>query len=293
MGLDWQIGDPVDDANGGTMDAQNWGHGSDDDETANTTIAGDSDDYSKRAWDCYMDFKESEALRYINKALELDDRNPKSWNKKAIILEAMKRYPESEECYNKSLELSRSDVVFDNKARMLYDWAFELLEESKEMQNGGHRLKKADEIIKRSIRALSGDSDEDIEKYLQLRDSIRFYIEHENEFERNLETLKGYDRDELFTIAGRKFYNNGITLLPGMELELVREPDNEHDRDAIAVYAKGEKVGYVANSPNTKYELTSSASELKDKVHDSAKAKYLLYLSRYANIQFDIARIIL
>lgn len=30
MTWEWKIGDPVDDANGGTMDAMNWGHGGDD-----------------------------------------------------------------------------------------------------------------------------------------------------------------------------------------------------------------------------------------------------------------------
>ena len=32
MTWEWKIGDPVDDSNGGTMDAMNWGHGSDDEE---------------------------------------------------------------------------------------------------------------------------------------------------------------------------------------------------------------------------------------------------------------------
>ena len=30
MTWEWKIGDPVDDSNGGTMDAMNWGHGDDD-----------------------------------------------------------------------------------------------------------------------------------------------------------------------------------------------------------------------------------------------------------------------
>ena len=32
MTWEWKIGDPVDDSNGGTMDAMNWGHGSDDED---------------------------------------------------------------------------------------------------------------------------------------------------------------------------------------------------------------------------------------------------------------------
>ena len=99
-------------------------------------------------------------------------------------------------------------------------------------------------------------------------------------------------KDELFTIAGRHFYKNNINLTPGLPLKLVKEPDNEHDKDAIAVYAKDEKIGYVANNDYTKYKLTSSASELQDKIEDTAKGSYLFYLDRYAEIQFNIGRII-
>ena len=101
--------------------------------------------------------------------------------------------------------------------------------------------------------------------------------------------MKRYSRDELFTIAGGEFYKY-ITF--GTPLKLVKEPDNEFDSDAIAVYAEGEKVGYVANSAYTKSELTSSASELQDKIPDTADGCYLLYLDRYADVQFRIGRII-
>ena len=77
-----------------------------------------------------------------------------------------------------------------------------------------------------------------------------------------------------------------------MSLKLVKEPNNEFDKDAIAVYAQDEKIGYVANNDYTKYELTSSASELQDKIEDVAQGSYLFYLDRYAEIQFNIGRII-
>lgn len=37
MTWEWKIGDPVDDSNGGTMDAMNWGHGSDDEEDVHSS----------------------------------------------------------------------------------------------------------------------------------------------------------------------------------------------------------------------------------------------------------------
>ena len=61
---------------------------------------------------------------------------------------------------------------------------------------------------------------------------------------------------------------------------------------ATAVYAEDEKIGYVANNLYTKSELTSSASELQDKLQNTAQGSYLLYLERYADIQFPIGRII-
>lgn len=250
------------------------------------------DKYSNKAWNYYYEFKDEDALHYINLALDLDNRHSGNWNRKAIILESLKRYSESEECYNKSLELSKRDVVYDNKARMLLDWSHQLLEESKELPNGLNKIKEAEKKIIKAIKALSEDSDEDINKYLRMRDTIKFYIDYETKFQRNLETLKKYDKSELFTITGRNFYKNNISLTPGMPLKLVKEPYNEFDKDAIAVYAQGEKIGYVANKDYTKYELTSSASELKDKIEGTAQGEYLFYLDRYASIQFNIARIV-
>ena len=295
MGREWQIGDPVDYTTDGWMDAQNWGHGYDDDndhviEVDLTAIK--IKEYAKKAWDYYMDFKEEEALHYINLALDLNDRHANNWNRKAIILEGMKRYAESEECYNQSLELSPQNLVYDNKARMLLAWSHQLLEESKELPNGLSKLEEAEKKIVKAMNALSGDSDEDINKYLRMRDSINFYIDYEKKFQSNLETLKQYDKSELFTITGRQFYRNKINLTSGLPLKLVKEPDNEFDKDAIAVYAQGEKIGYVANNDYTKYELTSTASELRDKIEDTAQGSYLFYLDRYAEIQFNIGRII-
>lgn len=298
MTWEWHIGDPVDDATGGSMDAQNWGHGSDDDEKEpdNTTREyrlSKRDRLSKKAWDYYMDFKEEQALHYINLALDLDKNHANNWNMKAIILEGMKRYGESEECYNKSLELTKSDLVSDNKTRMLYDWSNQLLEESKDLPDGLGKLYDAMEKITKAMNARPGDnSEENLDKYLKMRDNINFYIDYEKKFHENIKTVKKYGKEELFTIAGRHYHKNDINLTPGMNLKLVREPENEFDSDAIAVYTEGEKIGYVANSDHTKFELTSSASELKDKIHDTAQGEYLLYLDRYTKIQFAIGRII-
>ena len=51
-------------------------------------------------------------------------------------------------------------------------------------------------------------------------------------------------------------------------------------------------IGYVANNDYTKSALTSAASEIKDRIHGVAQAEYVLYLERYADIQFAIGRLI-
>ena len=291
-------GDPIHDAiYGWDMGSSSSSDGNDSVETnygnvGHTIQVTKRDNYSKKAWDYYMEFKEEEALYYIDLALDLDKTHSNNWNIKAIILEGMKRYQESEECYNRSLELSKNKVVYENKARMLLSWSYQLLEESKNLPNGLNKLEEAKNKIIKAMNALPGDNDEDINKYLKMRDSIEFYIDYENKFQRNFETLKRYDKSELFTITGRQFFKNNINLTSGMLLKLVKEPDNEHDKDAIAIYAQDEKIGYVANKDYTKYELTSSASELQDKIQNTAKGSYLFYLERYVDIQFNIGRII-
>ena len=296
MGICPNCGSWVDDGdicmNCGGSGSYSYGHDDNPDDIEINPTYSKRDEYANKAWNYYMDFKDEDALYYINLALDLDDKHSNNWNKKAIILESFKRYEESEKCYNRSLELAKQDVVYDNKARMLLTWSHQLLDESKELPNGLTKIKEAEQKIIKAMNALPADSDEDINKYLRMRDTINFYIGYENKFQSNLETLKQYDKSELFTITGRQFYRNKINLTLGLPLKLVKEPDNEFDKDAIAVYAQDEKIGYVANNDYTKYKLTSSASELQDKIEDNAKGSYLFYLDRYAEIQFNIGRII-
>ena len=296
MTWEWKIGDPVDDANGGTMDAQNR-HGDyyfEEDNRDEARINNSkSSQYSKKAWDYYMDFKDEKALHYINMALDLDKRNSNNWNIKGLILASLKRYEQSQECFDKSLQLYQDNIVYDNKARMLLIWSANLLQESKNVSNGLNKLQKAEEKIIKAINTLPGENTEEVlDRYLNQRDTVSYYIGYEREYQNNLEILKACDKYDLFTITGTKFYENSKKLYPGAPLKLLKEPDNEFDSDAIAIYFGDEKVGYVANSDYTKHELTASASELQDKVPDSIQAEYLFFLSRYSPVQFNIGKII-
>mgnify|MGYP000939094029 FL=1 len=75
-------------------------------------------------------------------------------------------------------------------------------------------------------------------------------------------------------IAGCSHYFGSDFMEKGMRVKLVKEPDNEYDKEAIQVKIKGlGKVGYVANSPYTVKGESMSAGRLYDRIGDKAKGK--------------------
>lgn len=82
-----------------------------------------------------------------------------------------------------------------------------------------------------------------------------------------------------FTIAGTKHHFGQEFLEPQMEVKLVKEPDNEVDKEAIKVEMDGlGLIGYVANSPYTVLGESMSAGRLYDRIGDVAIGivKYVL-----------------
>ena len=268
------------------------------DEQYNHPVEKQEDTLGKRAWNLYLDNNYDDAIYYINSALNLNRFHSNNWNIKAIILEYIGKYEESEKCYNKSLELRPHNVVYENKARMLRNWADHLISESKNMKNGLAKLDKALETNRKAINSLPKNTKENIDNFLSQKHLIEMYIKYEKEYQKNIETLKTYDKSELFTITGRQFYNTGITLTSRMSLKLVKEPDNKFDKNAIAVYCEDKKIGYVANRKYTKFEQSLSASEMQDKFKNVAQGEYLFHLLKltnpqYPDIQFDIGKLLL
>ena len=67
---------------------------------------------------------------------------------------------------------------------------------------------------------------------------------------------------------------------PDMSVKLVKEPDNEVDKEAIKVEMPGVGlVGYVGNSPYTVIGESYSSGRLYDKIGDEARGKVLYVLS--------------
>lgn len=82
-----------------------------------------------------------------------------------------------------------------------------------------------------------------------------------------------------FTIAGTHHYYETDFMEPGMEVTLVKDPENEYDKEAIKVEMPGLGfVGFVANSPHTVKGESMSAGRLYDKIGDTAVGKILYVL---------------
>ncbi len=82
-----------------------------------------------------------------------------------------------------------------------------------------------------------------------------------------------------FTITGTNHYMGKDFFEPKMKVNLVKEPDNEYDSEAIKVELPGlGKVGYVANSPYTVLGESYSAGRLYDKIDDETAGEVLYVL---------------
>jgi len=90
-------------------------------------------------------------------------------------------------------------------------------------------------------------------------------------------------RKVYFTVTGMNHYYGNEFLKPGMKVTLLKEPDNEHDKEAIRVEFEGlGKIGYVANSPYTVLGESRSAGRLYDQIKKKAKGKVALVTSKGA-----------
>ena len=86
-----------------------------------------------------------------------------------------------------------------------------------------------------------------------------------------------------FTIIGTAYRYGHDFLEPNMTVRLVKEPDNEYDREAIKVELDGMgQIGYVANSPHTVTGESYSAGRLFDKIGDTAEGTVLYVLPKGA-----------
>ena len=210
--------------------------------------------------------KYSKALTLIDESLKND--SDQYYYFKAIIYDKQEDYEKSINFFNNIKNQSCEIKLL--KSKVLYKWAkisyFPALE-----------YEKALELINEALNTIPKN-----------QDPSEYYsddISVPERFEKQIEYLKNTD-DTLINITGGYYYN--FTPTNGMIVNLVKEPENEHDSDAIAVYLDKEKIGYVANSEYTLMDKVKSASKLKNQISDNTSAEILfVYLDEYT-----IARII-
>ena len=76
------------------------------------------------------------------------------------------------------------------------------------------------------------------------------------------------------SVTGIKNYSGNKVFKVGSIIKLIKEPDNDHDTEAIICEIKYiGKVGYIANSTRTVIKGTMSAGRLYDKISDVSFAK--------------------
>lgn len=74
-----------------------------------------------------------------------------------------------------------------------------------------------------------------------------------------------------FTITGTNYCFGQDFFEPGQRVTLIKDPGNEYDNEAIKVEMEGlGRVGWVANSVNTKLGESWSAGRLYDKIFEAA-----------------------
>lgn len=283
---EWQVGDPADWGDSvGVPDIPYMGYLQDDeeDESNPPQQVSRADSLRKKAWKLREAGRPDEALDTINEALDYGG-NWRCHNVKAIILEDMGQYEHALMSYDRALRHARPQLVLDNKARLLERMAL----------SGRYSKEKSLEYINIALNLTRDDSDrhyflktksEILERLGRPREAYvcsklaNRQFDLVDEFERQSKTLKN-SHDTFICIAGTRFYDNRTS--PGIVVDLIKELDNEYDRDAIRVELNGNTVGYVANSPRTLIKETKSATDIKNRFKSRTKAEILfVYMERY------------
>lgn len=230
--------------------------------------------------------KYDEALAEINKILQ-SDNDYSNWNLKGIILDNLKEYEKAIECFDKALNINESSDIKINKANSLYNWA-----KLSFFPEGNYD--KALRLINYGLEVL-GESEDPSEFYFlkaEILEGLNDLVEAQkayliaykefdrlNELENQIEYINNTS-DILIIITGCSFYN--FTPESGIIVSLVKDIENEHDPDAIAVMNDESIVGYVANSDYTLIEEVKSASDIKNIMNNEQKAEILFdYIGEY------------
>ena len=94
-----------------------------------------------------------------------------------------------------------------------------------------------------------------------------------------------------FTITGMNYYYGTDVVKKGSKVELVKEPDNKYDKEAILVKVDGlGAIGHVANSVNTVLGESFSAGRIYDRFKKRAKGKVVVVTERGAVCELKVEK---
>lgn len=241
---------------------------------------------SQMSWELYADEAlTNEALIFVDSAIELNPNPPAGYyNRKAIMLQKKQQYSEALKYYDKALARDRfNKTILTNKAECikeeldgkilhneirprdldLINKAFEILPEGSD--NNPYLFTKAgvlellgEPVKARICRALSSKNYDEVDRA-----------------DKMLKKLKS--SEEYINITATQYYKHFEPFRQGTVVDLIREPDNPHDRNAIRVEISGETVGYVANSKYTLIKEVKSATDIKNNLSTQAEVQFILF----------------
>lgn len=227
-----------------------------------------------------------EALREVDLLLRTDYTRD-NLILKASVLVKLSRFEEAAEFFDNALKIKSDNEILLKKANAYYDWAKVTFFPEGDYDNALYLINQGLDMIPESedpsefyfLKA------EILEGMNELVESQKAYLMAYKEFDRlkEFESQTDYLKntaDTLINIVGSSFYN--FTPEAGNVISLVRDEDNEHDSDAIAVLFDDKTVGYVANNPYTLIDDVKSASDIKNMISDNQKAEIqFIYMGEY------------
>ena len=227
----------------------------------------------------------AEALILIDSAIRLHPHCPANYyNIKAIILNRGFHYDDALKCYDIALSKDPSNETFlENKA--------DCMKNKLKRKAFFKRIEPRDlEVINEALKILPEGCDNGPYLYVkaeildQLGEPVKARIcnalgaKRYDEADKAEEQLKQLKSSETYiNITGTQYYRNFAPFRQGTIVDLIREPDNPHDRYAIRVDIKGETVGYVANNQYTLIKEVKSARNLKHSKSTRAEVQFILF----------------
>lgn len=230
-----------------------------------------------------------EAMILLDLAIEIHPDCPADYyNRKAIILDDAFRYEETLKYYDMALAKDGSDeIILKNRNGCEADCIKSKLQIRVTVKD----IKPQHlDLINHALKILPDDYDN--APYLKLKSDILrllgdpvkakicLAIAYKNydkvdEAEKQLKKLTPYFR--YINITGIHNYCHFEPFKEGVIVDLIKEPDNPYDRDAIRAEIDGETVGYVANSEYTLIKEVKSASDIVHTRLTQAKVMFILF----------------